>query len=54
MNYILIMTEGTTELAFLDVLLEKNILKFLLEYDFDIGNALISELQRQQNNIELT
>ena len=28
MNYILIMTEGTTELAFLDVLLEKNILKF--------------------------
>lgn len=28
MNYILVMTEGTTELAFLDVLLEKNILKF--------------------------
>lgn len=28
MNYILIMTEGTTELAFLNVLLEKNILKF--------------------------
>ena len=28
MNYILIMTEGKTELAFLDVLLEKNILKF--------------------------
>lgn len=35
------------------MLVEKNILKFLLEYDFDIGNALISELQRQQNNIEL-
>lgn len=31
MNYILIMTEGTTELAFLDVLLEKNILKFQRE-----------------------
>lgn len=31
MNYILIMTEGTTELAFLDVLLEKNILKFSKE-----------------------
>lgn len=28
MNYILIMTEGKTELAFLNVLLEKNILKF--------------------------
>lgn len=28
MNYILIMTEGTTELALLDVLLEKGILKF--------------------------
>lgn len=28
MNYILIMTEGTTELAFLEVLLEKNLLKF--------------------------
>lgn len=31
MNYILIMTEGTTELAFLDVLLEKNLLKFKKE-----------------------
>ena len=28
MNYILIMTEGTTELAFLNVLLEKNVLRF--------------------------
>ena len=31
MNYVLIMTEGTTELAFLNVLLEKNILKFSKE-----------------------
>lgn len=28
MNYILIMTEGTTELALLEVLLEKGMLKF--------------------------
>ena len=31
MNYILIMTEGNTELAFLNVLLEKGILKFSTE-----------------------
>lgn len=31
MNYVLIMTEGTTELAFLNVLLEKNILNFSKE-----------------------
>ena len=31
MNYILIMTEGKTELAFLDILLEKKILKFSKE-----------------------
>ena len=44
MNYILIMTEGTTELAFLDVLLEKNILKFeLQDGDYALLNLNDSE-----------
>lgn len=49
MNYILIMTEGSTELAFLDVLLDKKILKY------DKKDLLMEEIfQSRQIDGQLT
>ncbi len=58
MNYILIMTEGSTELAFVNVLLEKKLLKFSKEELFmeriyhsrQISGEILNFIQILPNN----